>query len=491
MKPIIENLLTHFLRVKCTSFTVKDISAVLGKLGYKLPSREIADYVCSSPYVFALDGDAYMSRAGAFTGAWFSIKLSALEIKENLLLPGHRCMPFTDVEMPSGTLTFIFKEQKLPHAAVEFAVKDVLPYFSLYGEEYAPQYLAADPACDCPSLCDPDFELPARIRLTVTDMTSVYAAAGLQPGDSLLCRVLDWDSGIIEMIPITEKKENPFEFSSADEQRAAWYNVLENALLESFDVYGPGTSIEDQLATVFFDYRRELCVPVCGSVEKYLQQTKKIAAEVYGVETRLWFKGQDVPAVGSWNAAPAESEHIHAELPGVPYLPVPLWILDSYVTDALFLKSGDPDQLLERLFPPPYKLDSLEKKYFLLQIEVRYSILKEQYNWFADFEAGPVRHRLLDLYSRVTQLMGELDFAENGLALFPQQALVILSQLFNHISHILDSLLHDPSLKTEDIRTIDISIEGMEYNFEDISEELEDALSVYRKNSFSVIKNGV
>ena len=72
---------------------------------------------------------------------------------------------------------------------------------------------------------------------------------------------------------------------------------------------------------------------------------------------------------------------------------------------------------------------------------------------------------------------------------FPQQPLVILTQLSTHIQYMLEGLLHDQSLKDEDVRTMAVSLEGMEYNFEEVSAELKDALSKCYKNRFSVVKN--
>ncbi|MBO7174872.1 MAG: hypothetical protein J6V57_03895, partial [Spirochaetaceae bacterium] len=133
-------------------------------------------------------------------------------------------------------------------------------------------------------------------------------------------------------------------------------------------------------------------------------------------------------------------------------------------------------------------LDVLKRKRLQGTIRSRRSKLEETYNWFADFERGPVRHRLLELHTKVFALVLELDDVDDQLEGFPQQPLVILSQLSTHIQYMLESLLRDINLKDEDVRAMAASLEGMEYNFEEVSAELKSALAASYKSRFTVIK---
>ena len=82
----------------------------------------------------------------------------------------------------------------------------------------------------------------------------------------------------------------------------------------------------------------------------------------------------------------------------------------------------------------------------------------------------------------------DLDDVDDQLEGFPQQPLVILTQLSTHIQYMLESLLRDANLKDEDIKAMAASLEGMEYNFEEVSGELRAALASTYKNRFTVIK---
>ena len=134
-------------------------------------------------------------------------------------------------------------------------------------------------------------------------------------------------------------------------------------------------------------------------------------------------------------------------------------------------------------------LNLLKKKRLQGTIRARRAKLESAYNWFADFDRGPVRHRLLELHTKVFALILELDDVDDQLEDFPQQPLVILTQLSTHIQYMLEGLLRDKNLSDDDLRAMAASLEGMEYNFEEVSAELKDALADCYKHRFSVVKN--
>ena len=212
------------------------------------------------------------------------------------------------------------------------------------------------------------------------------------------------------------------------------------------------------------------------------------------MESRLWYKGHDVPAVGPWlqtgevvedsDAAVWSGEQLNSELMVWPRV-----VFDSWIVDGLYRKENNEDALVSLVLGDVSSpLGLLKKKRLQGTIRSRRAKLKETYNWFADFERGPVRHRLLELHKKVFALVMDLDDVDDQLEGFPQQPLVILTQLSTHIQYMLESLLRDANLKDEDIKAMAASLEGMEYNFEEVSGELRAALASTYKNRFTVIK---
>ena len=128
-----------------------------------------------------------------------------------------------------------------------------------------------------------------------------------------------------------------------------------------------------------------------------------------------------------------------------------------------------------------------DRKFFTLQIMHRNAILRKKYNWFADYSFGSIRHRALELYSRVGSLVYEVDCACEEIENLPQQELVTLSQLFTHVNRMLEMIATGSDAAAEEADAMQLSLEGMEYNFEDIRGQLMTAVERLRTKHFEVI----
>ena len=481
-----ENLLVQFLRSQCNVFMVEDVLHGLASVGLKEKKSDVVAFLNACPLTFPLNGNIYISKAGVFTNALFSIKPSKMELQQGFLLPGHRCIPFVDSEIPSGMIDFVYNDKILPHKVVNFSLNDALSFFGLFGEEYAFQYIMSDPAVDSMNPAKTEDDSFTRVSLTVTDFSEVYKETDFQLGDTFLASVVDWDKSIVAVQPLHIEKSSPFEQLPLDKKRLEWYSSLEDSLLESFASFGPGTSIDDQLSKVFFAFRSKLCVPYCGTIEQFIRQSKKIGIESYGVETRLWFKGQDVPAIGAWmNSQKPESDFLYGIVAGSPQeFPLLQSVLDSWIMDQFYRKKDKDELVLEDLFPEGCILRENETKRLKKEIAARKEAIGKTYNWFADFEVAEIRYSILKLYKRISSLVYEIDSAYTGLESFPQQPLVILTQLLNHSRFMLEVLLNEEEIKSEDKANFTASVEGMEYNFEEVYGELKSAMEEYQKKTF-------
>lgn len=486
MKISVEGIINRILRTYRDVFSAKSFMEILSESGCSISLEELKSFLEASPYVFELESGYYITRAGVFTNRYFSICPSAEEIRNKFFVVGHRCIPFVNSEVFSSSLILTYKDEILLHEVHEFSSEKAISLFYLYGEEYASQYIATDIANKDINLVAQDFVLPPRVRLTGYNLEPIIEDTGFGIGDRLLCRVKDWDSGIIEVVPIVHHRKNPLQIDSRDVNIQKWNKMLEKALLESFKMMGPCSSIEEQLATTFLEYRNDLCKNSCGSVEEYLAQSKKVSVELFGVETRLWRKGETVPAIGSWNTM--RGDYDDNENTKKTKFTVCDFILTGFIKDLAYQKRTDIDSLYKRMFPDSIAITPYEKEHIMLHIEDRNAIILRNYNWFADFTLGAIRHRALDLYSKIKELVYEVDSAGNQLELYPQQELVILSQLYAHLSSILERIEADPTSVTADHDALMLSLEGMEYNFEDVDEELRKVVGTLQKKGFDIIK---
>ncbi len=490
MKISAETLVLKFIRSYPEPFSIDFFSTIISKFGVKFTKEECETYLEGNSNVFTLANGLYATRACMFTNRYFSIKPERKELDKGVFIVGHRCMPFVDPDVLSCSITFVYKRRALAQKVVEIDSSFLLDLFTLYGDEYSPQYIAQDPANGEMDLSAMDYTLPPTVKITGIS-TDELVKDGFKVGDRLICKVIDWDNCVVsvEFSPRGEK-ENCLQMTNDDIEREKWYSLLEEYLLESFKIIGPGDSIEEQLSIVFAEKRDKLCVKNCGSVEEFFLRTKKVGFELFGVETRLWHKGQDVPAIGSWNEMeylPSEDEK-NIKPVAEKFEQIPSYIVDASIKDQLYDKTCDMELLLKRLYPNSYRISAVQRKMMLLHLKNRHDILAAKYNRFADSEISGVRHRILELFAQVNALVYAIDLAGVELSVFPQQSLVVLSQIYGHINHVLEVSESDPISVLRDMNEISISVDGMQVNFECVEEDLRAVIAKESKNGFMVLK---
>ncbi|MBQ1948560.1 MAG: hypothetical protein II367_00210 [Treponema sp.] len=492
MKIQVELLINQFLRSYLETFSIEEFVAFIKECGVKTNEKECVEYLDSNINVFALKNGRYATRAAVFTKQYFSFKPNRKEIEQGLFITGHRCIPFIDPEILSFGVNFIYKGKLLDKKIGTFDSQTVLDLFSLYGDEYSSQYIASDPVNSDIDLGKSDFILPPVVKITGNSLAPLIED-GFKAGDRIICFVSDWDSNTVA-IEFESRSSSGLQMTEEDVERGEWYANLESDLNDSFDLHGPLSSIEEQLATVFANRRRVLCKKSCGSLDEFFARTNKVGFELFGVETRLWHKGVDVPAIGKWNSFDLnpneyddDDDYVY-ERQGEAIEPIPQYITDSFLKDYLFNKNPEIAEILPRLYPNFHRLTKFQQNFMLLHLKNRHVIISSNYNHFADSEISELRHKALELFAHVNSLVYSIDMVKSDLTNYPQQSLVILSQIFGHVMHILEMCQTDVAAVIQERHEILLSIEGMELNFECVDEDLKSVLERESKNGFVIIK---
>ena len=166
---------------------------MLARIGIRFTPDECTMLLEENPNVFALVDGMYLTRAGAFTGQYFSMKPTRAEISKKVFIAGHRCIPFVDSEILSCDLTFLYNGTVLPRVVVDYSGDAALELFSLYGDEFSSQYIASDPANSDINLAETSFSLPPVVKMTSFSLEPVIKREGFSSGDRLVCRVSNWD----------------------------------------------------------------------------------------------------------------------------------------------------------------------------------------------------------------------------------------------------------------------------------------------------------
>ena len=466
-------------------FTLDYFYKTIKSKGVKITKEYARGVLEMSDMVFELVNDEYITRSGAFIGRWFSFKPSAEEIKKGCILLGHRCMPFVNPEVSPDQLNVTDGESLIAPKAVTFSMNLAMDTFAFFGEGYVLPYIFNDHSNKKIPLSSVQYGMPSEIDLTAWPLSKIPGGKNIKLGDRILGRVVDWEYNVVELS--VQPCDSSSEISGDDIEREEWYANFEKGLLENFEASGPASSIEQQLAFMYLENLGVLCTKNCGSAEEFLKHTKKIGFSPYGVESRIWYANTPVPYVGSWNKQNS-SELLFTNMSMI-FSPA---VIDAYIKTYIFEQREKKskktvEDLLDEIFPSTLKMSAQERRLILLNIEKRHDILTKVYNQFEDYKLAPLRQRVLELFSQVSELLCSIGCSGLKLEEFPQQELVILVQLFSHIARIVEEMENEYIKENFPFDDVELSLDGMEETFEDIGAFLYNALDSLTYNSIKIV----
>ena len=115
-------------------------------------------------------------------------------------------------------------------------------------------------------------------------------------------------------------------------------------------------------------------------------------------------------------------------------------------------------------------------------------IIKQDYNSFSDYGVAPTRRRILELFTHINELVCDIAGSNVSVKDFPQQELVILSQIFSHIVHLLEDVENLVLREQFPVDDVSLSLTGMEETFEDIVYTLKSALESNKYKGFGLVE---
>jgi hypothetical protein len=486
-----EEALYEFLENITEPFTLDNaVSFIRIVAPYKHDSRrgtrlaaEIAALINSRNVAFKLNGDSWISRRGCFEPLEFVIAPSRLEIQNGILIPGHRCVPFANPSVMPHEFKFYWKGKPLPVSTTEGPPEDFYPFYSILGEEYAPQYVARDNPDNESAFNSDPYEDPPEVSIHTLDMRGLYREAAFVPGDRFVVRTRDWKAGVFDL-----KKINKDKWSQAE--LYAWFEAAEIGFHDSFERLGPGSSTDEQIAYAYWYGGKRMREVPAYSLEEYLyEKTETIETASYGIESRFWFVGREIPDRDSLEGAQTVSDPTYIEeLLRQAKVPISEFVVQSYVRDALFRNDTDIGRIVERIVPHTVEIDD---KILTVLAEYVHEILKEfsaTYSVFTDKAMGPIRQRVGELHTAVIDLSARLLQSGANSSWFPRHTFVVLSQIQSHAAVLLEDLDVEELPEESELDIIDNSLDSMIETYEDIKELIDDALDSFRRNNLSVVK---
>jgi len=483
-----EEALYEFLENATEPFTLDDITIYVQASGQKPDKRlvvEIGAYLDIRKIAFKQDNKFWVSRRTCFESAIFTITPSRLELLNGILIPGHRCVPFANPLTLPNRYKFFWKGEAVPVTTTEAAPEELYPYYCVYGEEFAPQYIARDnPENEEAFNADP-YEDPPEVSIHTLDMRVIYRESSFVPGDRFVVRTLDWKDCRFE---IEKVSKDDWKREDLDQ----WLDVADGGFEDSFALLGPGASTEEQIAFAFWFGGKRMRQEPSYSLEEFLyEKTNHVDIVPYGIETRFWFAGKDIPDSKNLQnyTVPPDRTFIE-DLLYQKNIPISEFVILSYIRDAFFRNEKDIDLVINRIVPPVIHLDEDEWDLLADYITDSMEDFYKGYSLFLDQGAGPVRQRVAELHTAVIELSAKLQKGEIETAWLPRHTFIVLSQIQGHAAALMEDLAFDESPAESEVAAMDNSLDSMIDTFSDIKELINSAMDNFRRSNLTVIHGG-
>ena len=483
-----EEALYEFLENAAEPFTLDDITVYVQSSGQKPNKRlalEVASYLDARKIAFKQDNRYWVSRRCCFEPAVFVIAPTRLELLNGILIPGHRCVPFANPLVMPHRYQFIWKGSPVPVTTTEAPPEDLYPYYCIYGEEFAPQYIARDNPENEEAFNSDPYEDPPEVSIHTLDMRGIYRESSFVPGDRFVVRTLDWKSCRFELT-----KAGKDEWLQADLNK--WLQTAEEGFEDSFALLGPGTSTEEQAAFAYwFGGKRMREVPAYSLEEFFYEKTNRVETAPYGIETRFWFAGKEIPDSKNLQNYTVPPDRTFIE--DILYkknIPISEFVILSYIRDAFFRNEKEIDQVINRLIPPVVHLEETEWDIIADYISDSMEDFFKSYSPFLDQSAGPVRQRVAELHTAVIDLSARLQKGEIETAWLPRHTFIVLSQIQGHAAALLEDLAFDETPAESEIAAMDNSLDSMIDTYSDIKELINNAMDNFRRSNLTLIHGG-
>jgi hypothetical protein len=316
-------------------------------------------------------------------------------------------------------------------------------------------------------------------------MRSIYRECSFVPGDRFIVRTLDWKECRFEM---RKAGRNEWPLSAL----AEWTEAAETGFENSFALLGAGASTEEQIAFAYwFGGPRMRELPAYSLEEFLYEKTDRIETVPYGIETRYWFTGKEIPDFKNLQnyAIPPDRTYVE-ELLYSKNIPISEYVLLSYIRDAFFRNEKEIDEVVNRIIPPVIHLDKAEWDIFTEYLSNRMEDFQKGYSLFLDQATGPVRQRVAELHTAVIDLSARLQKGEIEAAWLPRHTFIVLSQIQGHAAALLEDLVFDDSPPESEIIAMDNSLDSMVETYGDIKELINNAMDNFRRSNLTVIHGG-
>ena len=429
-------------------FTIGELLKVINS-GKSQTLQGRIERIISSNDLFFSDGNGnFQLKNRFFSNREFLITPDNWEIENGIVCPGHRFTPFINPEIFPSEVTLVDSDgHTIPKKYVSANLSQVYHYHLLLGSEQILDYFFADNPVNR-SLYH-SAQPNDKVTLHMFDLADFFKKQQFRTGDALLCKVKEYDSGIIE-----------FRYLSGETRQESklqlYVKAMEEALkivLNRFDNY---LEIPEQLCWAYYLGDSMLAAASdSASSDEFLQRTTEIEISYdqdhsiltqktdHGDETEI-----DLPqGVGISRGETSDIAALLHEI-GSPLTPIEV---DSFILDNCYAHELEFEDFFARTFGREKLsfIDEGQQAVFYNYIEDRFEELIGEYNRYDDEIKAPLRSTIMEL---VEDRLNFFDFlADENVSLqqLPHEEVHKFEKTIKQINDVL-MLLNNPAYTPDD-----------------------------------------
>lgn len=430
-------------------------------------------------------GESYAAAEALFDKAEFMIVPDALEIENNILIPGHRFVPFMSEDVFPSEITLKEAGSRKAQSFRKFSgnAEDIIKYHLLMGAETLFDFFAAE---SNENIEKAQASANPQLDITVLDMKKFYAETDFSEGDTLLVKVIDFNTGVFEF-RLGNGKERSAQKIAA--YRKKFEAVLENITEQLF----PGVPVIEQLESLFANAPEFLSKPAMSLDELIMNDSafdiafdedgsslvKRIEDDPCSCEHthdcdcgHEHHHGDDLPDNVTIGSGGNDSfEAMLAKL----YPVINMVELDAILLDNLKNRDLDFNSFYARTFGEnalPFA-DGIQEARFFNELEAHFEDMLESYPRDYDNLTGELRALIVDFTMERCTLLSDLADLSAELNIAPE--------LFENLAEVV--LLLDEALKIINAPAAiaeDFDFDGFRSGIEKALESGEEALNALR-----------
>jgi hypothetical protein len=188
-------------------FTLASVARALGAPRSDVLRRRLERFIESDTTFFYDKKWNCVKRAAFFTGREFVITPDEWEITQGVLFPGHRFIPFLpETVFPSDAKLLLPDGSEVAKRKITLPLGQIFHYHLLLGSEQIFDFLIAEDPANAHLAHHANSN--EQVSLEIFDFAGFYKANSFTCGDAIVCKVSNYDAGIIECRALSAEKRS-------------------------------------------------------------------------------------------------------------------------------------------------------------------------------------------------------------------------------------------------------------------------------------------